>query len=73
MGKWFNRIKNIRKHIVVFNYLIDKIIKKPNIKDSLYTLDKILTKEFSISRYGDGEFKLIKGENLLFQKYVYHY
>ena len=69
MGKWFNRIKNIRKHIVVFNYLIDKIIKKPNIKDSLYTLDKILTNEFSISRYGDGEFKLIKGENLLFQKY----
>ena len=69
MGKWFNRIKNIRKHIVLFNYLIDKIIKKPNIKDSLYTLDKILINEFSISRYGDGEFKLIKGENLLFQKY----
>ncbi|KAA5634667.1 DUF1792 domain-containing protein, partial [Pseudomonas aeruginosa] len=29
----------------------------------------IIDNNYSISRYGDGEFKLIDGQNLMFQKY----
>lgn len=65
----FYRIKRIKKHIVIFNTIIDKIIKKPEIKDTMDTIDKIIDNNYSISRYGDGEFKLIDGQNLMFQKY----
>lgn len=64
-----NRIKLVRKHIVIFNKLIDKVLPKPIVKDSEDTVIKILSNGVSISRYGDGEFKLINKKNLLFQKY----
>lgn len=41
----------------------------PEIKSVNDTIDVILNKNVSISRYGDGEFKLILGRDLGFQKY----
>lgn len=67
--KYFYRIIQIKKHIVIFNIMIDKIVKKPEINDSIKTIEEIVNNNYSISRYGDGEFKLIDGEDLLFQKY----
>ena len=67
--KCFYRIRGIKKHIVIFNIIMDKIVKKPEINDSIKTIEEIVNNNFSISRYGDGEFKLIYGEDLLFQKY----
>ena len=64
-----NRVKLVQRHIIIFNKLIDKIFSKPIVKDSDYTINEILNKQVSISRYGDGEFKLINKNDLLFQKY----
>ena len=41
----------------------------PHIKDSVATLRELLLTQKSIARYGDGEFNLIFGEDLPFQKY----
>lgn len=44
-------------------------IKLPKILDPDKSLDELITSGKSIARYGDGEFKLIMGENIGFQKY----
>lgn len=43
-------------------------IKLPKILNSDKSLDELITSGKSIARYGDGEFKLIMGENIGFQK-----
>ena len=45
------------------------IFKNIKIYDDEKTLDKIISRNKSISRYGDGEFKLMFGLNLGFQRY----
>lgn len=45
------------------------IFKGLRIKSSLFTLNKIINNNSSISRIGDGEFILIFGKNIGFQKY----
>lgn len=43
--------------------------KAPQVVDTDSTIEKIITERCSISRYGDGEFSLIFGQTLPFQKY----
>lgn len=49
------------------NYLSKKF--KPIVLNTDETIDKLLSGEISMSRYGDGEFALMGGVNLKFQKY----
>ena len=49
------------KNNIIFNGI--------KIYDDYKTLDEIINKNKSISRYGDGEFKFLFGKNLGFQKY----
>lgn len=46
-------------------------IKLPKILSIENSLDEIIASGKSVARYGDGEFKLIMGENIGFQKYDY--
>ncbi len=41
----------------------------PNVKDKNETLDTLLNTNNSIARYGDGEFSLIFGQDISFQKF----
>jgi len=43
--------------------------KKPNVKNSIETIEYILETKKSVSRFGDGEFDLIEGKSLKFQEY----
>ena len=43
---------------------------KPKIKSKFETLQLLINSEYSISRFGDGEFKLIFGQDIGFQKYT---
>jgi glycosyltransferase family protein len=57
----------------LYNSLIDnknkKRIKPPIIKSIDETIDKIAADKCSVSRFGDGEFKLMQGHDLPFQNY----
>jgi len=44
-------------------------IKLPKILNIEKSLDELTSSDKSVARYGDGEFKLIMGENIGFQKY----
>lgn len=44
-------------------------IKLPKILDIQTSIDELISSGKSVARYGDGEFKLIMGENIGFQKY----
>ena len=52
-----------------FKCSIDLVFKGLKIKSSITTLNMIINNNSSISRFGDGEFKLIFGKNIGFQKY----
>lgn len=43
--------------------------KKPLVKNSEETLDKIINDRCSVSRYGDGELGIIYGNSIGFQRY----
>jgi len=60
-----NKIKN-NKCFICRNNIIFKGIK---IYNDDVTLNEIINKNKSISRFGDGEFRLIFGKNIGFQKY----
>ena len=47
---------------------IELIFKGLKIVSNEKTLDEIIYKNKSISRYGDGEYRIIFGENIVFQK-----
>lgn len=51
----------------MYNNLIDNIIEPPKVNNTDCTIDRIIEDRCSVSRYGEGEFKLMYGENLLFQ------
>ena len=55
--------------IVLYNKVISIIVKPPFVKSTDETLNKIVNDKYSISRYGDGEFALMYGKDLLFQPY----
>ena len=55
-----------------FHYLFDKkfaLLRKIRIKGNIDTVNYILKKHVSVSRFGDGEFKLLSGNDTDFQKY----
>lgn len=54
---------------ILYNKVISKTVKPPIVMSTDETLDKIVNDKYSVSRYGDGEFALMRGENLLFQPY----
>lgn len=68
-----NSIKkqNIDDIISILPYIKidDSKIKKPKIINVEETIDKLIKTKKSMARIGDGEFTLINGENLPFQKY----
>ena len=55
-----------------YTYIKDKIVKKkigvPKVMTMDETMDYIIKRRCSVSRYGDGELKLISGEDIRFQK-----
>ncbi len=74
-------LKQIAKESIAFNELnpmldgmqfevVDAIqnLEKPNIKNSTETIDVIIRERVSFCRFGDGEFSLIDGESIGFQK-----
>lgn len=66
------RIEDIHKYIANMEYeVVDKIKKKliqiPKIKSIDDTIDEIIEKKLSVSRYGDGEFDIIHGRKINFQ------
>lgn len=58
---------------IYFSIKTKKVLKKygkPNVKNSIDTIHYIVTnEEKSVSRFGDGEFDLIKGKSIKFQEY----
>ena len=46
-----------------------KNLKMPNIKSSEETISELINKKASFCRFGDGEFMLMNGEDIPFQKY----
>lgn len=66
--KIYYYLLNIKDKITIFyNRNITEKKKAPIVKDTDETLDKIINDKCSVSRFGDGEFSLIYGENLKFQ------
>lgn len=55
------------KMTIFYNKNITDKQKKPIVKDTDETLNKIINDKCSVSRFGDGEFSLIYGESLKFQ------
>lgn len=51
------------KFIVFYNINITEKKKSPIVMDTDKTIDKIINDKCSVSRFGDGEFSLIYGEN----------
>lgn len=63
-------IKQVFKLIKIYCvYFIDKKKYKIEIYNTRETLETIIKDRKSIARFGDGEFSLVFGENLSFQKY----
>lgn len=54
---------------VLYNKTITAKKKNPVVKSTDETIDKIINSRVSISRYGDGEFALMNGRDLMFQPY----
>ena len=64
----------IKENIAYFIYKIkdfmqEKKIKNPIVKDVNEAIDIIVKNKASISRYGDGEFNLLQGKSINFQEY----
>ncbi|RBP03158.1 SP_1767 family glycosyltransferase [Rossellomorea aquimaris] len=63
----FIRIKE--KLVIVYNKLGSKIMTPPIVLSLDLTIEKLLHAQNSISRYGDGEFAIMNGKDLLFQPF----
>lgn len=59
--------KKLWYHIIDFIVMV--LIKPPYVKTIEETIDKIINDKCSVSRYGDGELKLITGRDISFQKH----
>lgn len=54
---------------IFYNKIITSKKKTPIVINIDKTIEKIINDECSVSRYGDGEFGLMQGRNLIFQPY----
>jgi len=59
----------LEKIIILKNKIIFLFFTKPYVKTTDESLNVIVNEGCSISRFGDGEFNLMNGENILFQSY----
>ncbi len=50
------------------NVLMQNIRKPLNIQNTNMTIDKLLSGEYSMSRFGDGEVGMLNGESIIFQE-----
>lgn len=69
---WNNAVdlknKAIARFWIIYDFFYRKFHKAPDVAGVEETIDKIVTDKCSVSRFGDGEIKLIAGKNLNFQK-----
>lgn len=54
-------------YFAAFDFFYKRLVKPPPVKSVDETLDKILAAGCSVSRFGDGEIKLLKGKSISFQ------
>ena len=66
MRRFFSRLQRFIT-VLMFNLLLSLLVK-PRVRNTEETLDKVVNDRVSISRFGDGEFKIIAGESLFFQE-----
>lgn len=74
MSRIVNLMKKIKEKIaIVYNYFVcyPIITKKFDfcVMSDKETVDNIINNKLSISRFGDGEYKIIRGEGIGFQKF----
>lgn len=68
--KEYYRILKIKDNILaLYNITISKFVAPPVVYTTDETLNEIINGQYSISRFGDGEFALMNGQSLLFQTY----
>ncbi|MFD0829831.1 SP_1767 family glycosyltransferase [Neobacillus sp. M.A.Huq-85] len=68
--KLYYKVLKIYEPVLGFyNFLINELSKPPIVHSTDETLDFIVSERISVSRFGDGEFGLMNGQNLLFQPY----
>ena len=65
------KIKNRTKWLLSYptNWYYKTFYKEPIVKNIEETITELIHNNFSISRYGDGEFDIIFGKDIPFQKY----
>lgn len=68
----YRGLKLIEKTMKFYNNLILVLWGTPEVKNIDETIEEIIKHNYSVSRYGDGEFTLMKGKDLRFQKYEYN-
>lgn len=68
--KIYYKFLNVKDSIIViYNKLIVSKKKRPLVKTTNETLDKIIANNHSVSRFGDGEFGIMSGKSIIFQQY----
>lgn len=68
-NKMFDIYIEVKNNIyLLFDYFHKKFVTSPNIISIDSTIQEIINKKLSVSRYGDGEFKLANGIDISFQK-----
>lgn len=68
-NKFFDIKISVTNKLLIFKDSIFSIFQKiPSIKSIEETINYIIENKASVSRYGDGEFKLINGLDIAFQK-----
>lgn len=70
----WNKFFDIKTHLLnsclIFkDSIVNALRKKPQIKSVDETIDTILKSKCSVSRFGDGEYKLMSGKDISFQRY----
>lgn len=53
---------------IIFDFFYSHLTKKPVVASVDDTINELVSNRYSIARFGDGEIKLVAGENISFQK-----
>ena len=68
-NKFFDIKISVTNKLLIFkDSIFSRFQKTPSIKSIEETINYIIENKASVSRYGDGEFKLINGLDIAFQK-----
>lgn len=63
-------LKTYESFTIMKNKIISLVFKPPTVRTTDETLTKLVEEKASISRFGDGEFAIMNGDDLLFQPYT---